>query len=89
MEERVMSTTTLRFLQQENARLQEENKTLREENLGLRQYIDALKSLAWATQQITLEQNLLVLIDQIFEIINRGKIFAVDLDDEIALLNTG
>ena len=60
-----MSSTTLRFLQQENARMQEENKSLRQENLGLRRYIDSLKSLASATQQITSEENVLVLIDQI------------------------
>ena len=60
-----MSTTTLRFLQQENTRLHEENRSLREENSGLRRYMDALKSLAWATQQITSEGNLLLLVDQI------------------------
>jgi len=62
-----MSSTTLRFLQQENARMQEENKILRQENLRLRRYINSLKSLAWATQQITSEENLLVLIDQILD----------------------
>jgi GAF domain-containing protein len=60
-----VSTATLRFLQQENARLQEENKALREENMGLRRYMDALKSLAWATRQITSQENLLDLIDKI------------------------
>ena len=60
-----MSTTALRFLQQENTRLHEENRALRQENSGLRRYMDALKSLAGATQQITSEENLLVLIDQI------------------------
>ena len=60
-----MSASTLRFLQQENARLQEENKALREENTGLRRYMDALKSLAWATRQITSQENLLDLIDKI------------------------
>ena len=54
LEEDVMSTTTLRFLQQENTRLQEENKTLREENLGLRHYMDALKSLAWTRMNLIL-----------------------------------
>lgn len=62
-----MSSTTLRFLQQENARMQEEINSLRQENIGLRRYIDSLKSLAWATHQITSEENLLVLIDQILD----------------------
>lgn len=60
-----MSTTTLRFLQQENTRLHEENKILQEENLALRGYMGALNDLAWATQQITSEENLLELLDQI------------------------
>jgi GAF domain-containing protein len=60
-----MSTTTLRFLQQENTRLREENKVLQEENLALRGYMGALNDLAWATQQITSEENLLELLDQI------------------------
>jgi GAF domain-containing protein len=60
-----MSTTALRFLQQENTRLQDQNKALQEENLALRRYMDALKDLAWATQQIISEENLLHLLDQI------------------------
>jgi len=60
-----MSTTALRFLQQENTRLQEENKALQQENLALRGYMSALNDLAWATQQITSEGNLLELLDQI------------------------
>lgn len=60
-----MNTNSLRFLQQENVRLQEENKALREQNLALRHYIDALKDLYWATQQISSEDNLFDLLDQI------------------------
>ena len=62
-----MSTTALRFLQQENARLQDEAEVLREENLALRRYLTALKDLHWAAQQITSEQNLLNLLDQILD----------------------
>ncbi|MEW5961411.1 MAG: GAF domain-containing protein, partial [Chloroflexota bacterium] len=60
-----MSTTALRFLQQENARLQEENRALQQENLALRRYMSALKDLSWATQQITAEADLFELLDQI------------------------
>jgi GAF domain-containing protein len=60
-----MSTTALRFLQQENTRLKEENNTLREENLALRRYMDALKELYKAAQQIISEENLLQLLDHI------------------------
>lgn len=59
------STSALRFLQQENARLQEENKALREDSLAFQRYMEALKDLYSATQQITSEQNLLSLLDQI------------------------
>jgi sigma-B regulation protein RsbU (phosphoserine phosphatase) len=59
------STQTLRFLQQENTRLREENDTLREENRALHRYMDALEDLYWAAQQITSEENLIKLLDQI------------------------
>lgn len=59
------NTSALRFLQQENARLQEENKTLREDSLAFQRYMEALKDLYSATQQITSEENLLNLLDQI------------------------
>lgn len=57
--------STLRFLQQENARLQEEVDALREENQALRQYINALQELHWATQQIVSEESLYGLLDRI------------------------
>lgn len=59
------NTAALRFLQQENVRLQEENKTLREDSLAFRHYMAALKDLYGATQQITSEENLFALLDQI------------------------
>jgi GAF domain-containing protein len=60
-----VSTSTLRFLQQENARLKEENTSLREENLALRGYMSALEELQLATQQIISEENLFDLLDRI------------------------
>ena len=60
-----MSTSTLRFLQQENARLTEENSSLREENLAMRGYMSSLQELLWATQQIISEENLFDLLDKI------------------------
>jgi GAF domain-containing protein len=60
-----MSTSTLRFLQQENTRLKEENDSLREENLAMRGYMSALQELNWATQQIISEENLFDLLDKI------------------------
>lgn len=60
-----MSSTALRFLQHENARLQEQNKALQEENQALRRYVHVLKDLYQATEQIISEENLLELLDQI------------------------
>lgn len=60
-----MSTSTLRFVQQENARLKEENDSLREENAALRGYMTALEELHVATQQIISEENLFDLLDKI------------------------
>ena len=60
-----MSTSTLRFLQQENARLQEKNELLQEENTALRGYMSALEELHEATQQIISEENLFDLLDKI------------------------
>lgn len=59
------NSAALRFLQQENTRLQEENKALREDSLAFRHYMAALKDLYGATQQITSEENLFALLDQI------------------------
>ena len=60
-----MSNSTLRFLQQENARLKEENDTLRQENSALRGYVSALEELQRATLQIISEENLFDLLDRI------------------------
>ncbi len=60
-----MSTSTLRFIQQENSRLKEENEALREENLALRGYMTALEALYLATQEIISEENLFDLLDKI------------------------
>lgn len=60
-----MSTSPMRFLQQENRRLKEENETLREENEALRGYMAALKELQLVTQEIISEENLFDLLDKI------------------------
>jgi len=60
-----MSTSTLRFIQQENARLKDENEALQEENVALRGYMVALEELHIATQQIISEENLFDLLDKI------------------------
>ena len=54
-----------RFLQQENARLQAENQSLLEECQALRRYLSALQELSWAAQQLTSEQDLILLLDGI------------------------
>jgi GAF domain-containing protein len=59
------STSTLRFLQNENRRLREENESLREEVLALREYMKALRALHQATQTITAEQQLEPLLARI------------------------
>ena len=60
-----MSTSTMRFVQQENARLKEENEALKEENMALRSYMSALQELHVVTQQIVSEENLFGLLDKI------------------------
>lgn len=60
-----MSTSTLRFLQQENSRLQQENDVLRDENLALRGYMSALTALHHATREINSEDDLFELLDKI------------------------
>ena len=56
---------TLRFLQQENARLQAENKNLNDELHQLRDYVSALAGLEYAAEQLASEQELFSLLDRI------------------------
>jgi len=60
-----MSSSTLRFVQQENSRLKEENEALRSENVALKGYVKALEELQRATQEIVSEENLFDLLDKI------------------------
>lgn len=55
----------IRFLQQENSRLKEDNDTLREENQTMRRYMEALSELHQATKQISTEENLFDLLNEI------------------------
>ncbi len=57
--------TTLRFLQQENARQQEENQRLQDELDLLREYLKALSALENAADQISCEQEFLPLLHKI------------------------
>ena len=57
---------TLRFLQQENARLQAENQELRDEIRALQEYLDALALLDEAAGRLSSEQELIPLLDKIF-----------------------
>lgn len=56
---------TLRFLQQENARLQTENKNLQHELHQLKDYVSALAGLEHAAEQLASEQELFSLLDRI------------------------
>ncbi|MCG3210393.1 MAG: hypothetical protein FOGNACKC_04024 [Anaerolineae bacterium] len=60
-----MDSATLRFLQQENARLREDNETLRAENFALRGYVAALEELQRAAGEIISENDLFELLDKI------------------------
>ena len=57
---------TLRFLQQENARLQVENQELRDEIRALQEYLDAVALLDEAAGRLSSEQELIPLLDKIF-----------------------
>lgn len=80
------SPQLIRFLQQENSRLAEDNETLRAENQTMRRYMEALKELHRATRQITTEENLIKLLNQI--LINAMAVLKAEggslalLDDE-------
>jgi GAF domain-containing protein len=59
-----MSTSPIRFLQQESARLQKENQALQEQVRTLERYIDAMAELHWAAQRMPDEENPFDLLDQ-------------------------
>jgi GAF domain-containing protein len=58
------STSPIRFLQQESARLQRENKALQEKIHTLERYIDALAELHWAARRMADEEDPLGLLSQ-------------------------
>lgn len=59
-----MSTSPIRFLQQESARLQRENQALQEQVQTLERYIDAMAELHWAVQRMPGEANPFDLLDR-------------------------
>jgi GAF domain-containing protein len=59
-----MSTSPIRFLQQESARLQKENQALQEQVQTLERYIDAMAELHWAVQRMPGEANPFDLLDR-------------------------
>ncbi len=60
-----MSTSAMRFLQQENIRLKKETEALEKESQTLYHYLDMIKELYWTGQQIALEENPLDALDQL------------------------
>jgi GAF domain-containing protein len=62
-----MSTSTTRFLQQENIRLQKENEALQQKNRTLVRYLDMVKELYWFNQQIVFEADPLDVLDQLLD----------------------
>ncbi|MBI3360774.1 MAG: GAF domain-containing protein [Chloroflexi bacterium] len=56
---------TLRFLQQENARLKEENRALREEARTLKGVVDALRSLQMLSEHISATSDIVALLGKI------------------------
>ena len=67
-----MSTTTLRFLQQENIRISKQNEVLEQTNLNLNRYLDTIQTLYWASQTMPLENEPLECLDRLF-----GQVAAV------------
>ncbi len=76
--------TTLRFLQQENARLQEENQRLQDELGLLRDYLKALSALENAADRLSSEQ-------EFFPLLRKILYYALSLldatDGSVALLD--
>lgn len=77
---------TMRFLQQENARLQQQVKQLEDERHQLQIYLDALAGLEVAAEQLTSEKDLFVLLDKILyfalTMIDAGEGSIVLIDEE-------
>ena len=75
---------TLRFLQQENARLQEENQRLQDELGLLREYLKALSALENAADRLSSEQ-------EFFPLLHKILYYALSLldatDGSVALLD--
>lgn len=75
---------TIRFLQQENARLHAENRRLVEELHRLRDYLSALTGLEMAAEHLVSEQELFPLLDKILYFAltlldsSDGSVFLVD-----------
>ncbi len=65
MKQMSQTNQTMRFLQQENARLQMENKELLEELHQLRDYLSALTGLETAAEHLASEQELFPLLEKI------------------------
>lgn len=59
------SSSTLRFLQQENRRLQEENDQLRDQVSRLMDYMDALRDLQRSATVITTGEDVMAVLNQI------------------------
>jgi GAF domain-containing protein len=65
MKQMSQTNQTMRFLQQENARLQMENKELLEELHQLRDYLSAVTGLETAAEHLASEQELFPLLEKI------------------------
>jgi GAF domain-containing protein len=62
-----LSTSTLRFLQQENIRLQKTVETLEQTNQALTRYLDMVQEIYWTGQTITTVEHPLETIDGLLE----------------------
>ncbi len=61
----MMSKSATRFLQQENLRFKQEVEGLGKKNQALYRYLDAVKALYWASQQVTSQENLPYALNQL------------------------
>ncbi len=60
-----MSTTTTRFLQQEQSRLQRENEALKQKNVALQRYLNLVEELYWKSRQIAAAEQPLLMLDDL------------------------